>query len=130
MLSREMFKQDYCLFDYATRESYLLTINPLSSVNQDHLAYFRFVGRVMGMAILHQTFLDGAFVWGGVCGKSIRGIRGEKDVCYDTCMYVYDYRYSMMIDVCFDYGYVMIMDIYYDHVCMYVCMYVMIMGTI
>lgn len=57
-----MFKPDYCLFEYSSHAHYTLTINPRSNVNADHLQYFRFIGRVMGMAIFHQKFLDVFFV--------------------------------------------------------------------
>ena len=57
-----MFNPFYCLFEYAAHDTYTLQINPHSAINPDHLDYFRFIGRVMGMAILHQRFLDAFFV--------------------------------------------------------------------
>ena len=40
---------------------YMLQVNPLSSVNPDHLSYFRFVGRVLGLAVKHGQYVEGGF---------------------------------------------------------------------
>ena len=40
---------------------YTLQINPDSAVNPDHLSYFHFVGRIIGMAIFHGHYIDGGF---------------------------------------------------------------------
>ena len=53
-----MFNPYYCLFEYSSHDNYTLQINPHSAINPDHLSYFRFVGRIVGMAIFHQKFLD------------------------------------------------------------------------
>ena len=39
----------YCLFQYANDRNYSLQINPASSINPDHLRYFRFMGRFIAM---------------------------------------------------------------------------------
>lgn len=62
LLSHEMFSPLYGLFAYSTHENYTLQINPHSDINPDHLDYFRFIGRVIGMAIFHKKFLDAYFV--------------------------------------------------------------------
>ncbi len=49
MLSHEVLNPMYCLFEYANKNNYCLQINPASSVNPDHLQYFRFVGRFIAM---------------------------------------------------------------------------------
>lgn len=41
----------YCLFEYANKSNYSLQINPASSVNPDHLLYFRFIGRFIAMVM-------------------------------------------------------------------------------
>jgi len=33
-------------------------------VNPDHLSYFKFIGRIVGLAIFHRRFLDAYFVSG------------------------------------------------------------------
>ncbi|PVF96706.1 HECT-domain-containing protein [Serendipita vermifera] len=62
LLSHEMFDPEYCLFEYSSHDSYTLQINPVSYVNPEHLNYFMFIGRVVGMAIYHRRFLDAYFV--------------------------------------------------------------------
>lgn len=66
LLSHEMFNPYYCLFEYSAHDNYTLQINSQSAINPDHLTYFRFIGRVVGMAIFHQKFLDSLFLlfWG------------------------------------------------------------------
>lgn len=62
LLSKEIFKPEYCLFKYSAHDNYTLQINPNSGINPDHLQYFKFVGRTIGLAIFHQRFLDCFFV--------------------------------------------------------------------
>ncbi|KPV75697.1 uncharacterized protein RHOBADRAFT_35425 [Rhodotorula graminis WP1] len=58
MLSHEIFNPSYCLFEPTEKTSYTLQVNPNSSINEDHLSYFQFVGRCVGLAIFHRRFLD------------------------------------------------------------------------
>ncbi|KAJ3093996.1 hypothetical protein HK100_006322 [Physocladia obscura] len=62
MMSKEMFNPYYGLFEYAAHDNYTLQINPNSAINLEHLNYFKFIGRVVGLAIFHQRFLDAFFV--------------------------------------------------------------------
>ena len=62
LLSHEMFNPFYCLFEYSAHDNYTLQINPHSGINPEHLNYFRFIGRVIGLAIYHQRFLDAFFI--------------------------------------------------------------------
>ena len=48
-LSHDVLNPMYCLFEYASNSNYSLQINPASSVNPDHLVYFRFIGRFIAM---------------------------------------------------------------------------------
>lgn len=57
-----MFNPFYCLFEYSAHDNYTLQINPASGVNPEHLNYFKFIGRVMGLAIFHRRFLDAYFI--------------------------------------------------------------------
>jgi hypothetical protein len=61
-LSKEIFNPYYCLFSYVSPENPTLQINPNSNVNPDHLSYFRFVGRIVGMAAYHRKVIDGFFI--------------------------------------------------------------------
>ncbi|XP_060115785.1 E3 ubiquitin-protein ligase NEDD4 [Heteronotia binoei] len=63
LLSREMFNPYYGLFEYSAADNYTRQINPNSGLcNEDHLSYFKFIGRVAGMAVYHGKLLDGFFI--------------------------------------------------------------------
>ncbi|XP_030631954.1 itchy E3 ubiquitin protein ligase a [Chanos chanos] len=61
LLSHEVLNPMYCLFEYAGKDNYCLQINPASSINPDHLKYFRFIGRFIAMALFHGKFIDTGF---------------------------------------------------------------------
>lgn len=61
LLSHEVLNPMYCLFEYAGKNNYSLQINPASSVNPDHLLYFRFIGRFIAMALFHGKFIYSGF---------------------------------------------------------------------
>jgi len=60
-ISNEMLNPMYCLFKYSDAGNYALEINKDSSVNPEHLVYFRFVGRLVALAIYHGFFIDNGF---------------------------------------------------------------------
>ncbi|KAF7279808.1 hypothetical protein GWI33_006730 [Rhynchophorus ferrugineus] len=63
LLSKEMFNPYYGLFEYSAMDNYTLQINPTSGLcNEQHLAYFKFIGRVAGMAVYHGKLLDAFFI--------------------------------------------------------------------
>jgi E3 ubiquitin-protein ligase NEDD4 len=53
-----IFNPNYGLFEYSKHDEYILRINPASGINPDHLSYFKFIGRIVGLAIFHGRFLD------------------------------------------------------------------------
>ncbi|KZO97882.1 HECT-domain-containing protein [Calocera viscosa TUFC12733] len=62
LLSHEMFNPIYCLFEYSAHDNYTLQINPASGINPEHLNYFRFIGRTVGLAVFHRRFMDAYFI--------------------------------------------------------------------
>ncbi|XP_065333980.1 E3 ubiquitin-protein ligase NEDD4 isoform X5 [Cloeon dipterum] len=63
LLSKEMFNPYYGLFEYSAMDNYTLQINPFSGLcNEEHLNYFRFIGRIAGMAVYHGKLLDAFFI--------------------------------------------------------------------
>jgi E3 ubiquitin-protein ligase NEDD4 len=62
LLSHEIFDPSYGLFEYSTHDNYTLQINNSSGINPDHLSYFKFTGRCLGLAVFHRRFLDAYFV--------------------------------------------------------------------
>lgn len=75
LLSKEMFNPYYGLFEYSAADNYTLQINPTSEMcNEEHLLYFKFIGRIAGMAIYHGKLLDAFFIrpfYKMMLGKSI-----------------------------------------------------------
>lgn len=58
-----MFNPYYGLFEYSAMDNYTLQINPFSGMcNEEHLSYFKFIGKVAGMAIYHGKLLDGNII--------------------------------------------------------------------
>ncbi|CAG9862580.1 unnamed protein product [Phyllotreta striolata] len=63
LLSKEMFNPYYGLFEYSAMDNYTLQLNPFSGLcNEEHLSYFKFIGRVAGMAVYHGKLLDAFFI--------------------------------------------------------------------
>lgn len=63
LLSRELFNPYYGLFEYSAIDSYTLQINPNSGLcNEQHLQWFRFTGRVIGLAMWHGKLMDAFFI--------------------------------------------------------------------
>jgi len=60
ILAKEMFNPNYALFT-STEDGCTFQPNPNSSINPDHLSYFRFVGRIVGKAVLDGFLLDAHF---------------------------------------------------------------------
>jgi hypothetical protein len=71
---------NYCLFEYATSSRNTLKINSESGINPEHLSvsqvlclsvnarpsnsslkYFKFIGRIVGMAVFQRKFIDCGF---------------------------------------------------------------------
>ena len=49
-----------CRVSICFSDNYTLQINPNSGVcNEQHLSYFKFIGRVCGMAVFHGKLIDG-----------------------------------------------------------------------
>ncbi|XP_065075185.1 E3 ubiquitin-protein ligase Nedd-4-like isoform X1 [Ochlerotatus camptorhynchus] len=63
LLSKEMFNPYYGLFEYSAMDNYTLQINPFSGLcNEEHLNYFKFIGRIAGMAVYHGKLLEAFFI--------------------------------------------------------------------
>ncbi|XP_063902483.1 E3 ubiquitin-protein ligase wwp-1-like isoform X3 [Zophobas morio] len=61
LLSNEFMNPNYCLFEYATSSRNTLKINSESGINPEHLSYFKFIGRIVGMAVFQRKFIDCGF---------------------------------------------------------------------
>ncbi|KAJ8678583.1 hypothetical protein QAD02_014370 [Eretmocerus hayati] len=61
LLSHEMLNPQYGLFQYSRDDNYTLQINTDSGINPEHLSYFHFAGRIIGIAVFHGHHIDGGF---------------------------------------------------------------------
>lgn len=61
LLSRELFNPYYGLFEYSANDTYTVQISPMSAIVEDAHEWFRFAGRVLGLAVVHQYLLDAFF---------------------------------------------------------------------
>ncbi|EFN70134.1 E3 ubiquitin-protein ligase HECW2 [Camponotus floridanus] len=60
-LSRELFNPYYGLFEYSANDTYTVQISPMSAFVDNYHDWFRFSGRVLGLALVHQYLLDAFF---------------------------------------------------------------------
>jgi E3 ubiquitin-protein ligase HUWE1 len=60
ILAKEIFNPNYALFT-STEDGCTFQPNQNSSINPDHLSYFRFVGRIVGKAVSDGFLLDAHF---------------------------------------------------------------------
>ncbi|GAA5961735.1 hypothetical protein JCM21900_000844 [Sporobolomyces salmonicolor] len=61
VLARQMFNPNYALFQPQAADALTYQPNKSSSINEEHLAYFRFVGRIIGKALHDQRILEAYF---------------------------------------------------------------------
>jgi len=58
-ISKEIGNPNYSFFKYTNDKTYELNINPMSGfVESDHLNYFKFIGRIIGLALLQNQHLS------------------------------------------------------------------------
>ena len=73
-LSRQMFNPDYALFNPVASDRTTFHPNPLSVINEQHLTFFRFIGRIIGKALYEGRVLDCHFsraVYKRILGKPV-----------------------------------------------------------
>eukprot|EP00106_Octopus_bimaculoides_P007087 XP_014774529.1 PREDICTED: mediator of DNA damage checkpoint protein 1-like [Octopus bimaculoides] len=61
LLSRQLFNPYYALFEYSANDTYTVQISPRSRFVDNYQEWFRFAGRVLGLALVHQYLLDAFF---------------------------------------------------------------------
>jgi hypothetical protein len=80
ILAKEMFNPNYALF-MSTEDGCTFQPNPNSSINLDHLRYFRFVGRIVGKAVVDGFLLDAHFtrsLYKHMLGIKVRSINASR----------------------------------------------------
>lgn len=74
VLSRQMFNADYALFIPVASDRTTFHPNKLSKVNEEHLLFFKFIGRIIGKALYEGRALDCHFsraVYKRILGKTV-----------------------------------------------------------
>lgn len=74
VLSRQMFNPDYALFIPVASDRTTFHPNKLSKVNEEHLHFFKFIGRIIGKALYEGRALDCHFsraVYKRILGKTV-----------------------------------------------------------
>ncbi|XP_013195273.2 uncharacterized protein LOC106138607 isoform X2 [Amyelois transitella] len=61
LLSRELFNPYYGLFEYSANDTYTVHVSPMSAFVDNHHEWFRFSGRVLGLALVHGYLLEAWF---------------------------------------------------------------------
>lgn len=91
LLSREIFNPYYGLFEYSANDTYTVQISPTSMFIQNNMDWFRFAGRVIGLAIVQGFLLDVFFT------RTIYKALANRWYLHalptgDTCIYMYMYK--------------------------------------
>ncbi|EKG21644.1 HECT domain-containing protein [Macrophomina phaseolina MS6] len=74
VLARQMFNPDYALFIPVASDRTTFHPNRLSAINQEHLLFFKFIGRIIGKALYEGRVLDCHFsraVYKRILGKPV-----------------------------------------------------------
>ncbi|TQN70708.1 E3 ubiquitin-protein ligase TOM1-like protein, partial [Colletotrichum shisoi] len=74
VLSRQMFDANYALFIPVSSDRTTFHPNKLSGINDEHLMFFKFIGRIIGKALYEGRVLDCYFsraVYKRILGKSV-----------------------------------------------------------
>lgn len=74
VISRQMFNPDYALFVPVASDRTTFHPNRLSSINPEHLTFFKFIGRIIGKALYEGRVLDCHFsraVYKQMLGKTV-----------------------------------------------------------
>ena len=74
VLARQMFDPNYALFIPVSSDRTTFHPNKLSGVNDEHLLFFKFIGRIIGKALYEGRLLDCYFsraVYKRILGKSV-----------------------------------------------------------
>lgn len=74
VLSRQMFDPNYVLFTPVSSDRTTFHPNKLSAINDEHLMFFKFIGRIIGKALYEGRVLDCYFsraVYKRILGRSV-----------------------------------------------------------
>ncbi|GAA5942817.1 hypothetical protein JCM10213_002959 [Rhodosporidiobolus nylandii] len=124
VLARQMFNPGYALFQPQAADSLVYQPNKSSGINEEHLGYFRFVGRIIGKAIHDQRILEAYFsraVYKHMLGKPVdhKDLESIDPEYYKSLVWMLDNDIEGIIDLTFsterdEFGVVVIDDLIPD----------------
>ncbi|BGP42101.1 E3 ubiquitin-protein ligase tom1 [Rhodotorula kratochvilovae] len=106
VLARRMFNPDYALFQPQAADALTYQPNKSSAINEYHLHYFRFVGRIIGKAIHDQRILEAYFsrsVYKHFLGKPVdhRDLESIDPEYYKSLVWMLDNDIDGVLDLTF-----------------------------
>nr|XP_009857929.2 E3 ubiquitin-protein ligase HECW2-like [Ciona intestinalis] len=106
LISRELFNPYYGLFEYSAVDTYTVQISPLSTFADSPHEWFRFAGRIIGLALVHHCLLDAFFtrplykmLLRSKCDLS--DLRYEDEQFYQSIMWIKDNDITDVLDLTF-----------------------------
>ena len=124
VLSKQMFNPDYALFNPVSSDRTTFHPNRLSKINDEHLMFFKFIGRIIGKALYEGRALDCHFsraVYKRILGKtvSIKDMETVDVEYYKSLLWMLDNDITGAIDETFsvttdDFGVTEVVDLVGD----------------
>lgn len=121
VLSKQMFNPDYALFNPVSSDRTTFHPNRLSKINDEHLMFFKFIGRIIGKALYEGRALDCHFsraVYKRILGKtvSIKDMETVDVEYYKSLLWMLDNDITSAIDETFsvttdDFGVTEVVDL-------------------
>ena len=121
VLSKQMFNPDYALFNPVSSDRTTFHPNRLSKINDEHLMFFKFIGRIIGKALYEGRALDCHFsraVYKRILGKtvSIKDMETVDVEYYKSLLWMLDNDITGAIDETFsvttdDFGVTEVVDL-------------------
>uniref|UniRef100_H2ZAH4 HECT-type E3 ubiquitin transferase n=1 Tax=Ciona savignyi TaxID=51511 RepID=H2ZAH4_CIOSA len=106
LISRELFNPYYGLFEYSAVDTYTVQISPLSTYVDSPHEWFRFAGRIIGLALIHHCLLDAFFtrplykmLLRSKCDLS--DLRYEDEQFYQSLIWIKDNDITDILDLTF-----------------------------
>ncbi|RZF32790.1 hypothetical protein LSTR_LSTR011436 [Laodelphax striatellus] len=101
IISREIFNPDYALFSTSAADKVTYTINTSSHYNNNHLCYFKFVGRVIAKAIYDNKLLECYFTrsfYKHILGIPVKytDMESEDYTFYKSLVYLFNHHVSSL----------------------------------
>uniref|UniRef100_A0AAY4BFW3 HECT-type E3 ubiquitin transferase n=1 Tax=Denticeps clupeoides TaxID=299321 RepID=A0AAY4BFW3_9TELE len=101
LLSQELFNPYYGLFEYSANDTYTVQISPMSAFVENHLEWFRFSGRILGLALIHQYLLDAFFTRQSPCPTDLSDLEYLDEEFHQSLQWMKDNDITDILDLTF-----------------------------